>query len=330
MRRVLPLLAIGLLLTQTSSTAAIRRMLGNRPNITAHPVALDSQNLGRMQVGALTWLGGVRLTSQDRAFGGFSAMLLDGDRFTLLSDYGNIVRFRLGADWQPREVAFGDLPGGPETGWAKHERDAESMIVDLLSGRTWVGFEWANAIWRFDRALSRPEAHAAPAAMRRWPTGGGPEAMLRLREGSFLVVSEDARPRGETKSPARLGLHFAGDPTDPRQKPTPFLYVPPSGYDPVDMAQLPDGRVLVLNRRFSIPDLFTAKLTLIDPRSLQPNHILYGRELATLAPPLIHDNYEALAVAREGKDTIVWIASDDNNEIWEQSLLLKFRLSLPD
>ncbi|UYY57624.1 esterase-like activity of phytase family protein [Sphingomonas sp. S2-65] len=323
-------MAVSLLLTQTSSTATIRRVLGNRPNMAAHRVVLDPENAGLTQVGALTWLGGVRLTSEDRAFGGFSAMLVEGDRFTLLSDYGNVVRFRMGADWQPRDVAFGDLPGGPETGWAKYERDAESITIDPVSGQTWVGFEWANAIWRFDRALSRPEAHAAPAAMRRWPSGGGPEAMLRLRDSSFLVLSEDGRPRGDAKSPARLGLHFPGDPTDPRQKPAPFLYVPPADYDPVDMAQLPDGRVLVLNRRFSIPDLFTAKLTLIDPRGLQPNQVLRGRQLATLAPPLLHDNYEALAVVREGRDTIVWIASDDNNEVWEQSLLLKFRLRLAD
>jgi hypothetical protein len=42
-----------------------------------------------------------------------------------------------------------------------------------------------------------------------------------------------------------------------------------------------------------------------------------------------HDNFEALAIAREGDATILWIASDDNNAWWQQSLLLKFRLDLP-
>ena len=45
---------------------------------------------------------------------------------------------------------------------------------------------------------------------------------------------------------------------------------------------------------------------------------------------MLHDNFEALAAVREGKDTILWIASDDNLEAWEQSLLLKFRLDLTD
>ena len=328
MRGVLPLLAVAFLLTQTSSTASIRQLLGDRPTMAVHPVLLDPQHPDRTRVGALTWLGGVRLTSDDPAFGSFSAMLLQGDRFTLLSDFGNVVRFRMGADWRPRGVSFADLPGGPGTGWEKHDRDAESMTADPVTGRIWAGFEWANAVWRFDDAFSRAEAHAEPKAMRDWPTGGGAEAMLRRRDGSFLILSEDARPRSDEHSAARRGLHFAGDPTDKGREPMPFLYVPPAGYDPVDMAELSDGRVLVLNRRFSIPDLFTAKLTLIDPRGLRTGQVLRGRELATLAPPLLHDNYEALAIGREGADTIVWIASDDNGEVWEQSLLLKFKLTL--
>lgn len=328
MRGVFPLLAVAFLLTQTSDTPSIRQMLGDHPNMVVYPVTLDPKDPSRTRVGALTWLGGGRLTSDDPAFGSFSAMLLEGDRFTLLSDFGNIVRFRMGPDWRPHALWFGDLPGGPGTGWEKHDRDAESMTVDPATGQVWVGFEWANAVWRFDGAFRRPEAHAQPGAMRDWPTGGGPEAMLRRHDGSFLIISEDARPKGQPDSPARRGLRFAGDPTDKGRQPMPFLYVPPAGYDPVDMAELPDGRALVLNRRFSLPDLFTAKLTLIDPRGLRAGQVLRGRELATLDPPLLHDNYEALAVSREGHDTIVWIASDDNGEIWEQSLLLKFKLDL--
>jgi hypothetical protein len=51
-----------------------------------------------------------------------------------------------------------------------------------------------------------------------------------------------------------------------------------------------------------------------------------GIEIASFARPLLHDNFEALAITQEGADTIVWIASDDNGQFWEQSLLLKFRL----
>ena len=42
--------------------------------------------------------------------------------------------------------------------------------------------------------------------------------------------------------------------------------------------------------------------------------------------PLIHDNFEGVAITREGRDTIVWLVSDDNQLFLQRSLLLKFKL----
>jgi hypothetical protein len=162
-------------------------------------------------------------------------------------------------------------------------------------------------------------------AMVDWSIAGGAEAMVRLRSGQFLVISETARPKGMPE--ARIVLRFAGDPTEKGPAPERLAYVPPADYDPTDMAELADGRLLVLNRRLSLPGLFTAKLVLLDLRRARTGSAVRGVELATFEHPVQHDNFEALAVTREGADTIVWITSDDNGEIWEQSLLLKFRLN---
>src|SRR5438067_1270308 len=98
-------------------------LLGSDPIFEAHPVELDPVHPARRRVGQLTWLGGVQLTSPIPAFGGFSSMRVAGDRFTLLSDGGNIVRFRLDSRWQLSERRFAELPGGPGTGWEKEDRD---------------------------------------------------------------------------------------------------------------------------------------------------------------------------------------------------------------
>ena len=45
-----------------------------------------------------------------------------------------------------------------------------------------------------------------------------------------------------------------------------------------------------------------------------------------LKPPLKVDNMEALAITREGEDIIIWIASDDNFNAVQESILMKFRL----
>lgn len=314
-----------LILLLSASGRDGRDMLGKVPRMTVERVPLDLRDPGRTRVGALTYLGGIRLKSPDRAFGGFSSMRILGDDFTLLSDSGPFIRFRMRGDWVPHGLQFGDLPDGPANGWLKSERDSESMTIDPATGQVWVGFENYNAIWRYNADLTHAERSARPAAMRDWSRNGGPESLVRLHDGRFFVLGETTRPKGSRTG--REGLLFPGDPTTPGLKPIRFVYMPPDElHDPSDAVQLPDGRLIVLNRRFSVPGLFTAKLTLVDPRAIRPGVVLRGTEIATLAAPLIHDNYEALAVTREGGDTILWIASDDNQEFSQWSLLLKFRI----
>jgi len=301
-------------------------MFEGKRRMTATPVPLDASEPERRRVGALTYLGGVRLTSPQSAFGGFSSLQVLGDRFTLLSDGGHVVQFRMGADFRPHDMHFRGLAAGPGTGWRKADRDSESQTSDPATGRVWVGFEHSNAIWRYD-GWGAAEAHAQPRIMDDWSANGGPESMVRLRNGRFLVISETTRPPG--KENGRVAVIFSGDPTDPKVRGATFTYQPPELYDPTDMAELPDGRLLVINRRVTIADLFTAKLVVIDRAAVKPGATARGREIATFAAPLLHDNFEALAVTQENGATIVWIASDDNREWFEQSLLLKFRLDLP-
>lgn len=305
-------------------------LLPAKAEMAAHRALLDPLDPKRVKLGGLTFLGGVHLTGPPPAFGGFSAMLVDGDRFTLLSDGGNIVSFRMGADWRVREPRFAELPDGPGTGWRKSDRDSESLTRDPTTGQLWVGFEFANEIWRYAPGLARAEAHAAPRAMAEWPENGGAESMTRLRDGSFIVLSEDADAvRGGVElSDVKQALWFAGDPTRPKQRGFGFGYRPPKGFKPTDITELPDGRLAVLNRKASLREGFTAVLTLIERGDVRPGRIVAGREVARFAAPVVHDNFEAIAATREGGATILWIASDDNQLFLQRSLLLKFRLDV--
>ncbi|WP_333573168.1 esterase-like activity of phytase family protein [Sphingomonas sp.] len=321
-----PPLALSVLF-MSASGPELRTPLGKDPVMHAARVPLVPGDPARQSIGRLRYLGGVRLTSPDLAFSGYSALNVAGDRFTLLSDRGNLVRFRMGADWRPFDIRFDDLPAGPGQSAYKGDRDSESLTRDPATGDFWIGFESLNAIFRYDSEFRKRLSSARPKTMKRWPRNGGAESMVRLADGRMLVLAETARPPGGPIQGREI-LLFPSDPTIGNPQPIHLAYVPPAGYDPSDAALLPDGRMLVLVRRFALPSLFTVKIELVDIRGAKAGQVLRGTEIADFSPPFQHDNFEGLAVQRESDSLVLWMVSDDNEQWWQQTLLLKFRLDL--
>lgn len=313
-----------LLLVPSWSTRSRLALLGPVAQFSVTPITLVPGNPAQRRLGALVFERGYRLRSPDPAFGGFSSLLVAGERFTLLDDGGNFVRFRLDSAGRVSERAFGALPAGPGSGWEKSERDSESMTQDPVTGLLWVGFENSNEIWCYRPGFAQPIRHAAPRAMRGWPLNGGPEAMVRQHDDSFVILSETARWQ---RAKGKAALFYDGDPTQLPRQGYRWHYLPPPGLSPTDIAALPDGRLLILNRQFGLLTGFRVVLTLLDPRAIGPGKTVAGREIARFAPPVLHDNFEGISVVTE-KDgsTAVWIVSDDNQSALQQSLLLKFRL----
>ncbi|WP_343526547.1 esterase-like activity of phytase family protein [Sphingomonas sp.] len=301
------------------------------PQMDVRPVMLDPAHPTRRRLGALTYLGGVELTSRDPAFGGFSSLTVAGDRFTLLSDGGNAVMFAMGADWRPHGLRFVNLPSGPGVGWRKEDRDSESLAVDPVTGDMWVGFEGYNQIWRYSAGFGRALGYVAPKPMADWSANGGPESLARLPDGRFITFSEDEEVarrdwRGSAASRAlsRQGLVFAGDPLIYPGRRIAYRVSPHHAIS--DAAALPDGSLLVLERRFRLPFRFSNRLMLVPTDAIMPGRVVSGRLLAELDAPLIHDNFEGVAVTREHGATILWLVSDDNQLFLQHSYLLKFRL----
>lgn len=295
-----------------------------RVGFTIEPVALFPQTPRRKNLGSLTFLRGYRLVSSDAGFGGYSSLATDGKRFTLLSDGGQGIGFTLSRAGKLSAAHAFRLPDGPGTGWEKRDRDSESMAVDPATGQRWVAFENSNQIWRYAPGFARAERHAAPPAMASWPDNRGTESMMRLRDGRFVLINEDEPWTGSTGS---AGVVFAGDPTAPKQAAIRFSYRSPAGFAPTDIAELPDGRWIIVNRRFSARTGFTACVTIANPARLRAGAVLTGREIARFEAPAQHDNFEGIAVVRHGNATHIWLISDDNSlRPWQQSLLLEFRL----
>lgn len=281
------------------------------------PLPLDPSDPQRTRLGGLMYLGGWVLTSDSPLFGGVSALHVEGDEATAFSDSGSILRFPLPPVSGPATVRIAPLPDGPGTGARKQDRDVEAAV---LRGRlAWIAFERGNAVWRYDRKGWHAKGGAAPEAMERWSSNRGAEAMVRLPDARFLVFAE-----GKKRESAVLLFH--GDPSVPGTRSERLRYRPPRGYRATDAALLPDGRLLLLNRRFRLLDGVSAKLTLLRPARWRAGDVIEGREVAHLRAPMHVDNMEALAVSEEGGRTILWIASDDNFNPLQRTLLMKFAL----
>lgn len=281
------------------------------------PVALDGEAPGRRRLGRLDFLGAWQVISNDIRLGGISALHVEGGEMLAISDAGWRIRVRLPRGPAPvrAEIAMiGEGPGPPGDKW---NRDVESLVV--RGGDAWVGYEQANEVWRY--RLPRFERHssAAPPAMREWSGNSGAEAMARLADGRFLVFAEGDSGDSEV-------LLFAGDPAAAGTPVRRLRYRPPAGYRVTDAALLPDGRLALLNRRVTLFDGFTAKLTIAALPEPGQGALIAGEEAAAFEGKVTRDNLEALSVAREGGRTILWIASDDNYNPLQRTLLMKFAL----
>jgi hypothetical protein len=284
--------------------------------VSFEPLPLDEGDPARTRLGRLLFLGAWKLTSNDPRFGGLSSLHVEGDEAMAFSDAGWLARFPLPRGAGPVRGEVRELADGPAASRRKTGRDIESMAV--FGNQVWLGFERRNAIWRYDRRSWRAETGAAPPEMRRWPANRGAEAMVRLPDGRFLVFAE-GNGRG---GPALL---FAGDPAVAGTPVVVMRYQPPAGYRTTDAALLPDGRILVLNRRFRLLEGVSAKLTLLAGR-LAPGAVLHAIEIADFHRPVTVDNMEGLSITREGGRTIVWLTSDDNYFPLQRTLLMKFAL----
>jgi len=290
--------------------------------VAAQALPMPPERVQRAAYGPLKLRGVWRLRSDASVFGGISSLLAYGnDRFTGLSDSGEYVNFVLGSA-SPGRIA--SLPRLPEQIKERHRlQDTESMTRDPVSGRIWTGFEQVQRICRYAPGFASIEACAYPPAMQDWPKDFGAESLVRLGDGRFLTIGERAFVGGG----GHEVLLWSGDPTELDTPPPAHLsYIAPTGYMPTDAVWLGGDRLLVLTRRMTIADWFTAKLTLVRLPKLRQGAVMKGEVIASFEPPAPVDNMEGLAVTREKDGPMLWIVSDDNHLALQRTLLFKFAL----
>jgi hypothetical protein len=273
----------------------------------------------------LKLVGAWRLTSGSNRFGGYSALLANGDgTLTAISDAGRTLRMRRPDGAGAAVPRFGRVRRPDPAYW---NEDIESATAEPASGRRWYGYENINEIRRFESGEDGASKAVSPSAMRGWSPNGGAEAMARLPDGRFVVLAEDAP---WLSAGGHAGLLFPSDPVT-GARPLEFTFRPPIGYDPSDMAALPDGRVVILLRIVDplSPPFFRAMLAVADPADIVAGKDWRWRKLVDLTGPVPRDNYEGLAIAPDAAGVTMWLISDDNFARFQRTLLLELHWRIP-
>lgn len=329
-------LAIVLLAITPAAWGATRNI-----EVSSRAVLWNPEDRSETRTGELHWAGGIEISSSDKDFGGWSGLAVSSDGSTLLSvsDTGHWLtaiilydeRGRLSGIAEARMAPMLGLDGNPISG-NKTLGDAEGLVVDTgasdsLIGQAYVSFERAHRIWRYD--LARSGAEAVPEQLLtqrhfgRLNSNGGLESIELLPPATdggaprILAITEDTLdPRGNIRG-------FIADGRDISW----FGVKPHDPFKPTDMARLPNGDILLLERRYSVLGGVGMQMRRIAADDVEPGQVIDGEVLVNVGQRYSIDNMEGLAVREdENGDLLLYVISDDNFNRLQRTLLLMFRL----
>jgi hypothetical protein len=303
--------------------------------ITVESRALESFSAGEAptrRVGALSFRGGLVLTSSSPDFGGLSSIRLDpsGEHFTAISDKANWITGRI-LYRNRAPVGLADVRIAPMLNVdgrtvvaARRWYDSEALAFD--GATAYVAFERVHQIMRFDfgagRVLSRGQPIAVPPAMRTMPANRGIETLLVAPKaspvaGALIAFAE----RALDASGNHLGFIIGGP------SPGQFTLARSGDYDVTDAALLPGGDIVVLERKFSILSGVGTRIRRIALKSVKPGAHLDGPVLLEADMGYEIDNFEGIDAHRDASGEIVLtLVSDDNFSRIQRTLLLQFTL----
>lgn len=285
----------------------------------------------------------IRLSSDDPRFGGFSGLAVSPDGRTLLaiSDQSWWLKGKLQYT-DGKLSGFGDAVIAPLTGLdgrrpsGKRVQDAEALVALTAKGPDGpvaVAFERLPRVQRYepgrDGLPGKASAIKMPRDVESGPENDELEAVGVLRTGAtagrFVAISEG---NFTDDGIAVRGWVFGG-----KGKPFGFTVKVDGTYRVTDLAVLPDGDVLLLERSFAPPAYIPGmSLRLVRASDIASGAVIEPQPLFKAeVPRFMVDNMEGLAVWQPSPDeTRLLVMSDDNYARERQStILVEFDLDLP-
>jgi hypothetical protein len=279
-------------------------------------------------LGALEFRGGLVLTSSNKSFGGISSLIVDRDgaHFIAASDWGVWFRGRI-LYKNNRPAGIGDAVMAPildTDGKPSPRIDSESMATD---GRwLYVGIERTHRILRFKygkNLFRNPgETVPVPPEIHDLPYNQSLEALVLIPKkfalgGTLLALSESG-----LNSAGNIKAFLIGGPT-----PGKFAIKRRDAYDISDAAFLPQGDILILERKYELNRGAMMRIRRIPLSEIKPDALVDGPVIFEADARYNIDNMEALSVHRSRSGDIILTLMSDNNFLpTQRTLLLQFAL----
>ncbi|MCQ2003054.1 esterase-like activity of phytase family protein [Rhizobium sp. NRK18] len=301
--------------------------------VTARQITTFEPGSDATRFGAFEFVGGLVMSSPDSLFGAWSSIRFrpDGRHFVGVLDTGHWITGQIERGKDGRLSGLGDVAitavkdasGSPQS--QKWRVDAEGLTM-MDGGEIAVsfeqrhrvdvypdpGFEASKPLRTLDFLIPRDELRS----------NGGFETLVHTPDsgplgGSLMVIAE--------KSVDAAGNMFGAVLSGPRKGV--FTVRRTDDFDVTDGTFLPDGDLLILERRFNFSDGLDMRIRRISADDIRPGALVDGDVLLQAGLSYQIDNMEGIdAVQAEDGSTHVILVSDDNHSILQRSLMLEFKL----
>lgn len=324
-----PLVVLFLLASAVAAEAEAPREIApvRSRQISEFKVGSDVKTFGRLE-----FLGGIEMTSPNALFGAVSAIRFrpDGQSFVAVLDTGHWVEGAVIRDEAGRLQGLTDLAITAMTdsnGGAQLEKwKVDSEGLALRDGAVIVSFEQASRVDVYPDpgfAASRPIGQMRlPFPVGELRSNGGLETIAVAPKGGPLagaavVVAERSVDTSDNLLAGILDGPMRGA----------FSVVREDPYAVTDGAFLPNGDLLILERRFNLASGLGMRIRRLAAADIRPGAVVDGEVLLEADMSYQIDNMEGLdVIVRPDAETRVILVSDDNHSILERNLMLEFRL----
>jgi hypothetical protein len=324
--------AAAILIATAMSAATPNESIGfDSVDVRIQPIPRFKLSTDETRFGALEYRGGFAMYSPNADFGSWSGLDFTANRrLVAIADTGYWLTGRLEEDGD-RLTGITDTKigvmlsdnGAPAPN--KVSTDAEAVRIVNRGGSevALVSFEQKVAIRSYagpDFASARPKRLSLPKFVND----------LRRNQGleGLAVAPVDSPLAGATLAIAERSLDNKGNHRGfilDGAKPGQFTIRRSDDFDISDADFLPNGDLLILERRFSFTGGFAMRIREIRGSTIKPGALVDGDVLITADNSFQIDNMEGLAVRTTPSGRIVLdLISDDNHGFLQRTVLLQF------